>query len=411
MPSITPRRPGSGAYLAGLPGAKFNEGGKLANVDEMRPVYAALLRRRLANPDLTDIRRREDERALAAVEKLIGPHFAEKEGRFADLFGGEGPRNLFGNEIKPQRAPRLGRVSDSELAAMGAERLKKAEEESGPLPPVSARTITSGNNKGMVSVRVTVGPHKGMSAEGHNFDDAKAELARNIAKKVSTAAPSLETAAPQQDAFPDLLPQLKQTSPVADKLADARDRLRRLIETLSGQEAQQVDESAIVNPIDRNASPEEKVRQLQALTAENKPLVEDFIRKIDQEFGTESKSNEKLPERIIEKGSRPTILARKPWHRIEHVRDSFRFKTVLNGYDELPAIIERAKQAGFEIVKSDVDKVLEPKEWGWRIASFDLRMPNGQPANTTCRSKSSKRPRGPAATFYSRTGATSIKRN
>jgi hypothetical protein len=145
-----------------------------------------------------------------------------------------------------------------------------------------------------------------------------------------------------------------------------------------GKAEKPVDESTIVNPIDPNASNEEKLRQLHALTEENRPIVAAFMTGIDNAFGTESKSNEKDPDKIVEKGSRPEVLARKPWHRIEHVRDTFRFKTILQDYDELPAIIEKVKQAGFQIIKADVAKVLNPGDWGWRIASFDLRMPNGQ---------------------------------
>ena len=36
------------------------------------------------------------------------------------------------------------------------------------------------------------------------------------------------------------------------------------------------------------------------------------------------------------------------------------------------------EEAGIEIIKRDTEKVLSPGEWGWRIAAFDLRMPNGQ---------------------------------
>jgi hypothetical protein len=135
---------------------------------------------------------------------------------------------------------------------------------------------------------------------------------------------------------------------------------------------------SIVNPIDADATPQEKVRQLQELTRENKPLVDDFIKQIDDEFGTTSKANEKLPENILSKATRPSIVARKPWHDVEHIRDSFRFKTVLDDIRQLPDIVSRLEPAGFEIVKRDTSKLIEPMEWGWRIASFDLRAPNGQ---------------------------------
>jgi len=43
-----------------------------------------------------------------------------------------------------------------------------------------------------------------------------------------------------------------------------------------GIERKAVEEKDIVNPIDRKASKAEKVRQLRALSAENKPLVKGF---------------------------------------------------------------------------------------------------------------------------------------
>lgn len=96
------------------------------------------------------------------------------------------------------------------------------------------------------------------------------------------------------------------------------------------QKPEIVDERTIVNEIDVNATPEEKVAQLQKLTAENKPIVDAFLAKLDKEFGTKSNSNIKEPENILTKASRPAILIKKPWHGVEHIRDSFRFKTVLN---------------------------------------------------------------------------------
>src|SRR6185295_116909 len=94
--------------------------------------------------------------------------------------------------------------------------------------------------------------------------------------------------------------------------------------------------------------------------------------------GTTSKTSTKEDHKIIEKSERPSILADKPWFEMEHVRDTFRFKTILNDINDLPKILEEAKAKGFELVKVDTDKVLSPKEWGFRIAAFDMKMPNGQ---------------------------------
>jgi N12 class adenine-specific DNA methylase len=183
-----------------------------------------------------------------------------------------------------------------------------------------------------------------------------------------------------EKALPELEAQQGQQSPYAGKLAEMRDKLRGVIAELARRtdHPAEYEESQIVNPIDRKATPEEKARQLQALSEANKPIVQDFIDQIDRDFGTESKWNEKLPENIISKGSRPSILKQKPWHGIEHLRDSFRFKTILNDIRELPEIAARLPPIGASIIKSDTAKVLKPKEWGFRIAVFDLRMPNGQ---------------------------------
>jgi len=140
-----------------------------------------------------------------------------------------------------------------------------------------------------------------------------------------------------------------------------------------------LDEEQIVNPIDTEASDDEKVRQLQRLTRENEPQVKAFLDVIDTKYGTESKTSQKENHKIIEKAHRPRIKDRKRWFKVEHIRDSFRFKTVLNDVQDLPKIAKDLKDSGlFEVVKTDTGKVLEPDFWGWRIAVFDLKMPNGQ---------------------------------
>ena len=58
-------------------------------------------------------------------------------------------------------------------------------------------------------------------------------------------------------------------------------------------------ERNIVNPVDPNASPKQKAEQLAELTKENKPIVDDFIEKLDADLGTRSKSNIKKEETII----------------------------------------------------------------------------------------------------------------
>ena len=135
----------------------------------------------------------------------------------------------------------------------------------------------------------------------------------------------------------------------------------------------------IKNPIPLDSTPAQKVAALQELTATNRPIIDAFLEKLDAKYGTKSKSSEKLPERILEKATRPSILASKPWHNVEHIRDSLRFKTQIDDIQDLPAIINDTRsELGAEIIKADVVKFIAPKEWGFRIVVFDLKMRNGQ---------------------------------
>lgn len=139
-----------------------------------------------------------------------------------------------------------------------------------------------------------------------------------------------------------------------------------------------LEEKDIVNPINRRASVEEKIAQLEALSRENKPLVEKFLRQIDTRFGTKSEVSFKAPEDIVEKANRPSIKDSKEWFDIEHVRDSLRFKTSVQDLNELPALAQALKDAGFVVVKSDLDKLITPKARGWLVGAVDVRAPNGQ---------------------------------
>lgn len=140
------------------------------------------------------------------------------------------------------------------------------------------------------------------------------------------------------------------------------------------------DEAAIFNPIDVNAAPEEKVRQLGELTKANRPVLDQMLSSIDQRLGTTSKSSIKADEKILSKASRPSILKKKPWHRVEHIRDSLRGKTVIERFDQMPQVVDAIREsgAGVEVVKVDTAKLLKPDIWGWRMVALDLRMPNGQ---------------------------------
>ena len=134
----------------------------------------------------------------------------------------------------------------------------------------------------------------------------------------------------------------------------------------------------IVNPIDPNASPDEKLQQIAALTAVNKPLLDAQLKAMDAALGTTSNANIKKPETILSKASRPSILAEKPWHGVEHIRDTLRFQTKISSFEQIEQAAEAMLGQGYSIVKIDTKKMLAPKEWGWRFAGFDLRAPNGQ---------------------------------
>lgn len=143
------------------------------------------------------------------------------------------------------------------------------------------------------------------------------------------------------------------------------------------------DEANIVNPIDPTLSAREKAAALRALSEQNAPIIDAALQKVAAElglqYGVEAKSNFKTPEVITEKASRPSILEKNPAHDVEHVRDSFRFKTVSNTLEDFGRALDIIiKETGAELVKIDTEKLFKPKDWGWRFAGADLRMPNGQ---------------------------------
>jgi hypothetical protein len=138
-------------------------------------------------------------------------------------------------------------------------------------------------------------------------------------------------------------------------------------------------DAAIRNPIDFDATPEVKLAQLKNLTEQNVPVVQKLVEDLNAKLaGTVSKLNVKEDAKILEKASRPSILAKKPWHGVEHIRDSLRFKTVIDRIDQLPGIVDVLKEHGVGVVKVDTAKLLEPGPWGWRIVALDLQLPNGQ---------------------------------
>jgi len=137
-------------------------------------------------------------------------------------------------------------------------------------------------------------------------------------------------------------------------------------------------EAEIVNPVDPELAPEEKADALLELAQENNEIVAPILEQVDRDLGTKSKTSFKEKAKILEKAQRPSIRAEKPWHDVEHVRDAFRFKTVINDFEDIPEAIAHFENENIQVVKPDTKKLFTPKVWGWRFVGFDLKMPNGQ---------------------------------
>lgn len=134
----------------------------------------------------------------------------------------------------------------------------------------------------------------------------------------------------------------------------------------------------ITMPIDPALPMDQQRAMIEKMTRENRGIVSDLIKEIDAAFGTRSGDNVKALSKVTQKANRPSILAKKPWHTVAHIRDSYRFKTILDRIEDVPGIFDLILKRGIEIVKIDTGKLFSPGEWGWRIIAFDLRMPNGQ---------------------------------
>ena len=150
------------------------------------------------------------------------------------------------------------------------------------------------------------------------------------------------------------------------------------VQRVSPIEEDRVPPEEIRMPIDDNLPPDQIRAEVQRLTNENIAIVKDLIARVDEKFGTKSGDNVKALSKVTQKANRPSILAKKPWHKVSHIRDSYRFKTVIDDIRDVPAIFDELLATGISLVKIDTGKLFEPKEWGWRIIAFDLRMPNGQ---------------------------------
>ncbi|MFZ4509261.1 MAG: hypothetical protein ACOYON_16355, partial [Fimbriimonas sp.] len=136
--------------------------------------------------------------------------------------------------------------------------------------------------------------------------------------------------------------------------------------------------SRVVNPIDPALSNQEKLAAIARLTSENKPILDGWLKRMDSELGTTSESNVKKDATILDKATRPETLAKYPWFGVEHVRDTLRFKTVVDDFAQIGPALKWMASQGIEPVKLDTEKLFNPGTWGWRFVGLDVRMPNGQ---------------------------------
>lgn len=131
-----------------------------------------------------------------------------------------------------------------------------------------------------------------------------------------------------------------------------------------------------VNPVNPNAGQLEKVQQLEQLSKENEPKLNEFLSSLDKQIGSRSAYRLKKPERIIGKVNRPVTKETKPWFDIEHINDSLGFRTILPNLDKAAEVIKLLGQH-FEILKID-NKFANPTRFNYRAINIDVRMPNGQ---------------------------------
>lgn len=135
-----------------------------------------------------------------------------------------------------------------------------------------------------------------------------------------------------------------------------------------------------VNPVTRDATPEQKAAELVALGEENRALVEPIVAEIDKALGTTSEVSVKSAEGLVTKVTRDDVKALRPWFGVEHIRDSFRFRSAVDTIDDIGTAVNMLldRIPGAQLIKVDVEKMTRPGAWGWRMVAFDLRMPNGQ---------------------------------
>lgn len=130
--------------------------------------------------------------------------------------------------------------------------------------------------------------------------------------------------------------------------------------------------------LDEKLSDPEKLNVIDKMSAENEKIIEPLLKKIDKKLGTKSKSGRKKHETILSKIKRPELLKRKPWMKIEHVSDTYRFQTDINKTSDVTEVLNIVMETtGAEIATMD-NRMFDPTSLGYRAVNVDLMMSNGQ---------------------------------
>jgi len=142
-------------------------------------------------------------------------------------------------------------------------------------------------------------------------------------------------------------------------------------------EEDSIPEKDIVNPIERNNAPQKKAEQLDGLSTQSKPVFDNLAKEIDKQALT-TEVDRKDRDKILAKAQRPEIKKSKPWFDVEHIRDSLRFRTRIEKFEDVKEICKLLVGKKFEFVKVDLAKMFRPKAYGWRFAAVDLRSPRNK---------------------------------
>lgn len=125
----------------------------------------------------------------------------------------------------------------------------------------------------------------------------------------------------------------------------------------------------------------EQIEVLHRLSTENRTILEKILEVIDAKFNTMSNVSLKDYQGLIDKSQRPSFIKKYGRAGIRATRDYLRAKIVLQDLNQTMDILRILfdESHGISCVKVETNTMINPKgNTGWRIATFDLQMPNGQ---------------------------------